>query len=457
MKLQQAEKPLEGEITVPGDKSISHRAVMFGSLADGNTEITHFLPGADCLSTIDCFRKMGIRIDTAPDSPDHVIVHGKGLHGLNAPDSTLDCGNSGTTMRLISGILAGQDFPTELTGDASICRRPMKRIMDPLHRMGACIESENNNGCAPLMIVGHNLHGIHYDTPVASAQGKSCILLAGLKAEGSTTYTEPYVSRNHTELMLRGFGASVFTDEKKHFVQVEPEPVLRGQDITVPGDISSAAYFLAAGLICQDADILIKNVNTNPTRAGILKVIEQMGGKITYHNRRTVSGEDVADIEVMSSSLHGTVVSGDIIPALIDELPVIAVMAAFADGQTVIKDAAELRVKESDRIAVVTENLKAMGADITATDDGFIINGGRPLHGALIKTHKDHRIAMSFAVAGLGASGTTTFDDTDCVAFWYGNSLSALAYFPYHLEKFVFWYVNQVQAITENPEITRSN
>lgn len=415
-------KRFRGEITVPGDKSISHRGIMLGSLAEGDTYLHGFLEGADCLSSISCFRKMGIEIER---DGSEVTIHGKGLHGLKRPSEILDAGNSGTTTRLMSGILAGQDFSSTITGDDSLRTRPMKRVVVPLSEMGASIDSEN--GCLPMTIHGGSLHEIDYVSPVASAQVKSCVLFAGLFADGKTSVSEPAISRNHTELMLRGFGASVFTDEKKHFVQVEPEPVLRGQDITVPGDISSAAYFLAAGLICQDADILIKNVNTNPTRAGILKVIEQMGGKITYHNRRTVSGEDVADIEVMSSSLHGTVVSGDIIPALIDELPVIAVMAAFADGQTVIKDAAELRVKESDRIAVVTENLSSMGADITATDNGFIINGGRPLHGTQIKTHKDHRIAMSFAVAGLGASGTTTFDDTGCVAISYPDFFDTLS------------------------------
>ena len=412
-------KHLRGEITIPGDKSISHRGIMLGSLAEGDTHLHGFLEGADCLSSIACFQKMGIEIER---DGSNVTIHGKGLHGLTKPSEILDAGNSGTTTRLMSGILAGQDFSSTITGDDSLRTRPMKRVITPLSEMGAVIDSDN--GCLPMTITGGHLHGIDYISPVASAQVKSCVLFAGLYADGKTSVTEPAISRNHTELMLRGFGASVKTDEEKHYVEVEPEPVLYGQDITVPGDISSAAYFLVAGLICEDADILIKNVNINPTRAGILKVIEDMGGNISYTDRRTVSGEEVADINVRTSSLHGTTVEGDIIPTLIDELPVIAVMAAYADGTTVIRDASELRVKESDRIATVTENLSAMGCDISPTDDGYIINGGRPLHGASIRTYKDHRIAMSFAVAALNADGETTLDDPSCVNISYPGFFS---------------------------------
>lgn len=412
-------KHLRGEIRVPGDKSISHRGIMLGSLAEGDTHLHGFLEGADCLSSIACFQKMGIEIER---DGSNVTIHGKGLHGLHQPDGILDAGNSGTTTRLMSGILAGQDFSSTITGDDSLRTRPMKRVITPLSEMGAGIDSDN--GCLPMTVTGGHLHGIDYISPVASAQVKSCVLFAGLYADGKTSVTEPAISRNHTELMLRGFGASVKTDEEKHYVEVEPEPVLLGQDITVPGDISSAAYFLVAGLICEDADILVKNVNINPTRAGILKVIEDMGGNISYIDRRTVSGEEVADINVRTSSLHGTTVEGDIIPTLIDELPVIAVMAAYADGTTVIRDAAELRVKESDRIATVTENLRAMGCDMAPTDDGYIINGGRPLHGASIRTYKDHRIAMSFAVAALNADGETTLDDPSCVNISYPGFFS---------------------------------
>ncbi len=405
---------LKGNVTVPGDKSISHRSIMFGAIAQGLTEVTGFLQGADCLSTISCFRRLGIEIRNEKTK---VLIYGRGLHGLSAPSSVLDAGNSGTTTRLISGILAGQDFPSSITGDASIQKRPMGRIFRPLSEMGASFVSKFDNDCAPFTIRGGHLRGIHYDSPVASAQVKSCILLAGLYADGETSVTEPQLSRNHTELMLKGFGADV----KSHGTTavIQPEPHLEGQKIQVPGDISSAAYFIAAGLLIPGSEILIQNVGINPTRDGILKVAGEMGAKITYLNKRLVSGEPVADLLVRSCSLQGVTIGGDIIPTLIDEIPVIAVMAALADGTTVIKDAGELRVKESDRIAVVTENLKAMGADIQATPDGMIIRGGRPLHGCLIQTHMDHRIAMAFTVAGMCADGETTFSDARCVDISY--------------------------------------
>ena len=414
-------KNLKGEITVPGDKSISHRGVMFGAISDGVTELTGFLDGADCRSTIGCFRAMGIDIN---QEGSHVVIHGKGLHGLKKPESILDVGNSGTTTRLISGILSGQSFISTLDGDDSIRKRPMGRIITPLSQMGAYIKSIKDNGCAPLEMGGSSLNAINYDSPVASAQVKSCVLLAGLYADGITSVTEPVISRNHTELMLSGFGANITSE--KLTASIVGQPKLYGQKIAVPGDISSAAYFIAAGLICDNADLLIKNVNTNPTRAGIIEVAKAMGGKIELLNERIVSGEPVADIHVCTSSLHGCEISGDIIPTLIDELPVIAVMAAAADGTTTIKDAAELKVKESDRIATVTENLKNMGCDITATDDGMIINGGNPLHGTKIKTYLDHRIAMSFAIAGLIADGMTSFDDEKCCVISYPNFFETL-------------------------------
>lgn len=407
-------KTLKGEITVPGDKSISHRAVMFGSISKGLTEITNFLQGADCLSTISCFGKLGIEIE---NEPDRILVHGKGLHGLTAPDSVLDAGNSGTTTRLISGILAPQSFTTTLTGDASIQKRPMKRIMEPLSMMGADIKSLNGNGCAPLEINGRPLTGIRYTSKVASAQVKSAILLAGLYASGETSVTEPVISRNHTEIMLSHFGAQITT--KDTTASILPEPVLEGRKIVVPGDISSAAYFIAAGLIVPGAEILIKNVGINETRDGILRVAKQMGGNITLLNENRNSGEPVADILVSHSSLHGTEIKGSIIPTLIDELPVIAIMAAYAEGTTVIADAAELKVKESNRIDVMVNNLTAMGADITGTEDGMIIKGGSPLHGALIHSMDDHRIAMSFAIASLQAEGTTTIEGGECVNISY--------------------------------------
>lgn len=412
---------MKGELTVPGDKSISHRGIMFGAIAEGTTELEGFLDGADCRSTISCFRQMGIEIS---QDHDRVQIHGKGLYGLRQPKDMLDAGNSGTTVRLISGILAGQPFTTQLTGDASIQKRPMKRIMTPLSLMGASIRSLAGNDCAPLEIHGGSLVPIHYDSPVASAQVKSCVLLAGLYAEGQTSVTEPVPSRDHTERMLSGFGAEITSRERT--ATVTGHPRLIGQHITIPGDISSAAYFIAAGLICPNSDLYIRNVNTNPTRAGILTVAKQMGGKITLENQRVVSGEEVCDIHVVSSDLHGTQIDRELIPSLIDEIPVIAVMAAFAEGTTVIKDAQELKVKESNRIDSVTENLNAMGGDAIPTEDGMIIHGGRPLHGARILTRSDHRIAMSFAIAGLAADGETTFDDPGCIDISYPTFFETL-------------------------------
>ena len=404
---------LKGTLTVPGDKSISHRAVMFGSLARGTTRISHFLEGADCLSTISCFRKMGIEIDR---NKDEILVHGRGLHGLTAPTEILDVGNSGTTTRLISGILAGQTFTSELDGDDSIRTRPMKRIMTPLASMGADITSRLDNGCAPLIIHGRPLHAAHYDSPVASAQVKSCVLLAGMYADGITSVTEPFLSRNHTEIMLNYFGAEITSEGTT--ASIKPEPVLEGRDIQVPGDISSAAYFIAAGLLTPGSEILLKNVGINPTRAGILKVCMDMGADITLLNEST-EGEPTADLLIRTSSLKGTTIEGSIIPTLIDEIPMIAVMAAFAEGTTIIRDAQELKVKESDRIAVMVDNLRRMGADIEGTDDGMIIHGGRALHGAVIDSHLDHRIAMSFAVAGTICDGTVEILNGECVNISY--------------------------------------
>ena len=407
-------KHLKGEITVPGDKSISHRSIMLGSIASGITEVHGFLNGADCISSMNCFRQMGVDIDYDGSI---VTIHGNGLHGLKAPADTLDVGNSGTTTRLMSGILAAQNFSSRVIGDDSICRRPMKRIITPLAMMGADITSERGNDCAPLIINGRKLKGIHYDSPVASAQVKSCVLLAGLYADGETSVTEPYVSRNHTELMLNAFGGSCTTLGTT--ATVTSDPVLTGQKIIVPGDISSAAYFLVAGLIAENSEITIKNVGINPTRDGIIDVIKMMGGDITFANVNADSGEPTADITVKTSSLKGCVIEGDIIPKLIDEIPVIAILACFAEGETVIKDAAELKVKESNRIDVMVNNLSAMGADITGTDDGMIIRGGKPLHSAVIHSRKDHRIAMSFAVAAMCAEGETEILDANCVNISY--------------------------------------
>lgn len=405
---------LRGELAIPGDKSISHRGIMFGSIAKGTTEITGFLDSADCNSTISCFKQMGIQIEK---NQNNVIVHGNGLQGLKAPENMLDAGNSGTTIRLMSGILSGQSFSSSITGDASIQKRPMKRIIEPLSQMGASIQSIHQNDCAPLCIHAGRLHGIHYNSKTASAQVKSSILLAGLYADSKTTVTEPAKSRNHSELMLRAFGASL--SESGNTVSIAPCEELFGQRIEVPGDISSAAYFIVAGLITPNSEILIKNVGINPTRNGIITVAKAMGGHIELLNQRIACGEPVADIHVTSSELTATTIEGDIIPALIDELPVIAIMAAFANGTTTIKDASELKVKECNRIDAVTKNLSAMGGDITATEDGFIIHGGKPLHGVQIETFHDHRIAMSFAIAGLNAEGETTFDYPTCINISY--------------------------------------
>ncbi len=406
--------PLRGELAVPGDKSISHRAVMLGALAKGTTSVTNFLKGADCLSTISCFEKMGIEIEQLPSE---ILIHGKGLHGLNAPETILDAGNSGTTTRLLSGILAGQAFCTTLTGDASIQKRPMTRIITPLSQMGGKIESLSDNGCAPLKITGHPLKPIHYLSPVSSAQVKSCVLLAGMYADGITKVTEPYLSRNHSELMLRSFGADVISEGTT--AAITGNPVLEGQNVIVPGDISSAAYFIAAGLLIPGSEILIKDVGINPTRDGILKVCADMGADIQLLNKREYGKEPVADILVKHSELKATVIEGALIPTLIDELPMLAVMAAFAQGTTVIRDAQELKVKESNRLDIIVQHLSAMGADIIPTEDGMEIHGGKPLKGAVLNSYMDHRIAMSFAVAGMAADGETEILNASCVDISY--------------------------------------
>lgn len=418
---------LKGELTVPGDKSISHRSIILGALAHGTTEASHFLMSDDCISTINCFRNMGIDIEVSKDT---VRVQGKGLNGLSAPSQILDCGNSGTAIRLLSGILTGQKFASVISGDDSIQKRPMKRIMEPLKQMGADISSVRANGCAPLAIAGlegeglNHLKGIHYHTPMASAQVKSAILLAGLYADGPTSVTEPSLSRNHTELMLKSFGADLFTQDKTSTVQ--PRPHLSAQKIQVPGDISSAAYFIAAAALVPHSEVLLKQVGINPTRSGIISVLKEMGADITFVNRRIVNEEEVTDLLVRSSSLKAVTIEGDIIPTLIDEIPVIAVLAAMAEGTTVIKDAAELKVKESDRLLVVYQNLTAMGAEIVMTEDGLIIPGGQQLRGATIPCYNDHRIAMSFAVAGLIAQGTTKIPDSQCIQISYPQFFSDL-------------------------------
>ena len=409
MVIQKIKKAV-GQIKVPGDKSISHRAVMLGSLANGVTEISGFLKGADCLSTIDCFRKMGIDIDI---NGENVTVHGNGLRGLKKPDEMLYTGNSGTTTRLLCGILAGQNFDTSITGDASIQKRPMGRVVKPLSMMGAKIENEY----CPLYITGTKLHGIDYKMPVASAQVKTAIILAGLYADGETVIHEIEKSRDHTELMLSAMGADLTVDNLD--ITVKPTNDLTAVNVDVPGDISSAAFFLVLGAIMPNSQITVTNVGINPTRTGIIDVLKDMGADITLENVHTSAGETVANITVRSSSLKGTTVGGDIIPRLIDELPIIAVAAVFADGQTVIKDAQELKVKETNRIRAVVDEFNKCGIDITETDDGMIINGGKSIHGAEFKTYGDHRMAMSLTVLAQLADSESTLDDSDCACVSY--------------------------------------
>lgn len=399
---------INATITVPGDKSISHRAVMFGAIAKGDTEITGFLTGDDCMSTISCFKKLGIDIEVEGE---RVIVHGKGLYGLSQPTELLDVGNSGTTIRLISGILSGQKFNSTLNGDSSIQKRPMKRVINPLSQMGAKINSKE--GYAPLEITGTQLNAIEYTMPVASAQVKSSILLASLYADGETVINEPIASRNHTEIMLNYFGANIKNENGK--ITSTPVEELYGNSFNVPGDISSAAFFIVAGLILPNSEITITNVGINPTRTGIIDALIQMGGNIEIINKRTSGGEEVGDIVVKSSQLKAITLKGDIIPRMIDEIPVFAVAALCAEGTTIVKDAQELKVKESNRIATMGAELGKMGAIITETEDGMIIKGKQALHGAITESHLDHRVAMSIAIAGLTAQGETIINNADCV------------------------------------------
>ena len=401
---------LKGKIKVPGDKSISHRAIMLGSLAEGITEIQGFLTGADCLSTISCFRDLGVQIDRKGEN---VIVHGAGLYGLKEPENVLDVANSGTTIRLISGILSGQNFTAILTGDSSIRRRPMKRIITPLSLMGASFLGRENNNKAPFALKGGELQSIVYETPVASAQIKSAILLAGLYADGKTTVIEPEKSRNHSEVMLRGFGAEV--EETENSSSIVGKPRLVAQNIIIPGDISSAAFFMVAGLIVPDSEILIENVGLNETRTGIIEVLLQMGGQIEMINERESSGEKVGDLLIRSSKLKSIEFGGKLIPRLVDEIPVIAVAATQASGTTVISNAEELKVKESNRLLAISTELNRMGADIQETEDGLVIRGGTPLRKAECQSYDDHRIAMSCAVAGLIARDGVVIRDPDCV------------------------------------------
>lgn len=392
-------------LSVPGDKSISHRAVMFGAIAEGTTEIEGFLMGDDCLSTIKCFRQLGIDIEV---NENKVIVHGKGLYGLSKPDTILDVGNSGTTLRLITGLLAAQSFSCEITGDKSIQKRPMDRVITPLSQMGANIEGK----FCPIKINGSKLKAIEYTLPVASAQVKSAILLASLYVDSQTCIIEPAPTRDHTEIMLNYLGANIQKDGNKIISNKVNQ--LYAKNIVVPADISSAAYFIVMGLIVPNSEILITNVGCNFTRTGIIDVLKDMKADISVLNERNVCGEVVADILVRTSELKSTTIGGSIIPRLIDEIPIIAVAACFAQGKTVIKDASELKVKESNRIKTIATELNKMGANIVETDDGMIIEGGRNLKGTTVESYNDHRVAMSLAVAALVADGNTTINNADC-------------------------------------------
>jgi 3-phosphoshikimate 1-carboxyvinyltransferase len=416
---------LQGRIRVPGDKSISHRALMLGALSQGETEIQGLLLGEDPRSTASCFQAMGAEISEL--NTELVRVKGIGLGNLREPVDVLNAGNSGTTLRLMLGILASHPggFFT-VTGDSSLRSRPMSRVVKPLQQMGAQIWGRKNNSLAPLAVAGVALKPIHYLSPIASAQVKSCVLLAGLMTEGQTTVTEPALSRDHSERMLKAFGAKLSVDPDTNSVTVTGPAQLYGQKVIVPGDISSAAFWLVAGAIVPDSNLLVENVGVNPTRTGILEALAMMGADIQLENQREVAGEPVADLRVRSSRLQSCTIEGNLIPRLIDEIPVLAVAAVFAEGTTVIKDADELRVKESDRIAVMAQQLNKMGAKVTELPDGMEITGGTPLVGTDVDSHTDHRIAMSLAIASLVATGTTTIQRAEAAAISYPNFTATL-------------------------------
>ena len=406
---------LNGEIIVPGDKSISHRSVMFGAIAKGVTTVTGFLMGEDCLSTVSCFRQLGVDIE---QNDDQLIIYGNGLNGLKEPKEVLNVGNSGTTIRLLLGILAGRDFHSTILGDESIGKRPMTRVTKPLTEMGAIIDGRQNGEYPPLSIRGGAIHGIVYHPPVASAQVKSCILLAGLQAKGITTVVEPEKSRDHTERMIRQFGGQV--EEEGLAVSVSGGQELKGTTIHVPGDISSAAFFLVAGAIVPNSTITLKNVGLNPTRTGIIDVMKEMGAdlKIDVKSEDDLM-EPVGDLTIQTSNLRGITIGGELIPRLIDEIPVIALLATQAEGVTIIKDAHELKVKETNRIDTVVNELSKLGANITATDDGMIIQGRNHLKGGTVSSHGDHRIGMMLAIAALICDNEVQLQQKEAIAVSY--------------------------------------
>ncbi len=407
--------PLIGTLTVPGDKSITHRAIILSALAQGTSVIRGYLPSEDCIRTLAAFQQMGISITSESDGPIPILrVTGKGLHGLSEPSHIIDCGNSGTTLRLLSGLLAGQPFFSVLTGDASLLRRPMRRVVDPLRQMGGVIFGRANGAFAPLAISGGEIAGIDYSLPIASAQVKSALLLAGLTVAGKTRIREPGPSRDHTERMLRYFGVPL--KEEEGWITVEGGIEFGGQEIDIPGDISSAAFFLVAGAILEGSQIHLRRVGVNPTRTGILEILRQMGACIEVTPLPECCGEPVADLCVRYRPLRGVRIEGEIIPRMIDEFPILCIAAAMAEGETHIRGAAELRVKESDRIQVMADALQSMGVSVDLFPDGLCIHGKGSLNGARCKTAGDHRIAMSLIIAGWAAKETVEIDDTACIA-----------------------------------------
>ncbi len=413
-------KAITGEIAVPGDKSISHRSLLLGAIAQGKTTVQNLSSAADVTSTRACLEQLGVPIITTEHG---LEILGSGLYGLRAAKRPLDCGNSGTTMRLLSGILAAQPFASQLVGDESLSRRPMNRIIEPLRKMGAIIESQPG-GLAPLTIQGNRLTAITYRSPIASAQVKSCILLAGLYAEGKTTVIEPHLSRDHTERMLTNFGVSIEKDGLA--VSITGQQTLRACDIVVPGDFSSAAFFIAAALLVPNSHLIIRNMCLNPTRTGLLEVLKEMGAPVQVRQQHQRSVEPVGDVTITAAPLRGTTIRPERIPSLIDEVPILAVIATQAHGITQLTGAAELRVKESDRLKAIVNNLRAMGADIAELPDGFMVNGPQKLHGTQLDSFGDHRIAMAFSIAGLIAAGETVIRQSDCVEISLPNFFDTL-------------------------------
>jgi 3-phosphoshikimate 1-carboxyvinyltransferase len=415
-------KKLSGKISVPGDKSISHRALILGSLAQGKSEIQNIAPGKDCTSTLRCLRSLGVKVTGKDDGSSIVHIEGCGYDGLSEAKNVLNAGNSATTMRLLCGVLAAQPFTSLINGDSSLRSRPMDRVISPLRQMGSMIYGRNNNRYAPLFIKGSKLHGITYELPVASAQIKSAILLAGLFASGITSIKQKAVSRDHTELMLRHMGVQVVMDDLYLSINQATAP-LSPLHLFVPGDISSAAYWFVAGALHPDAEITITGCGINPTRAGIIEVLKQMGTHIEIKDHRLVAGEQIADIHIQSSRLHAAIIDKTILPRVIDEIPVLAVAACLADGDTIIRDASELRIKESDRISSTVKELTLLGAKIEELPDGMIIHGSHSLNGAVVDSHNDHRLAMSLAIAGLVTKGTVRIHNAQAIdisypSFW---------------------------------------